>query len=474
MADPRKQPVIVLLTCHWITMAGVALVTLAGFSWLFALPANIQGHAANPYIGLLVFIAIPVVFFAGLALIPVGIALGRRRAASTLGEAADRKAAWRRAGIFFAIMTMANLVIGSQLTYRAVEHMETVQFCGQSCHVMKPEFTAHLLAPHSAVACVECHVAPGASGWVQSKINGSRQLRDVVLNTYSRPIESAMESNRLVSSADTCEQCHAREKFIGPRLRIHSEFKDDETNTRMETVLMMKVGGGSLGGIHGAHMGPGVRIRYAAADKKRQTIPWVEYNNSSTNVTRSYLAGGTKAEAVGSLPVFEMQCVDCHNRAAHSFDLPEHAVDRAMARGEIPVDLPFIKKTSLESLKQVYAGQDDAAQKIPAALSAFYQQKYGDVWAKRSNDIRRAGQALVEIYGSNVFPDLKVTWGTYPNNLGHMDDPGCFRCHDDSHANLDAKAVNKKTIPQDCDTCHELLATGEPSPAIMKTLGLGK
>jgi len=468
MADPQKQPIIVLLTSHWITMAGVALVTLAGFSWLFVLPANLRGNVGNPYIGLLVFIAIPILFFAGLALIPIGIALGRRRAAAGFVAAPDRRAVWRRAGIFFAIMTLANVVIGSQLTYRAVEHMETVQFCGQSCHVMKPEFTAHLLAPHQAVACVECHVAPGASGWVQSKISGTRQLRDVVLNAYSRPIESAMESNRLVPSADTCEQCHAREKFIGPRLYIHSEFKDDAANTRMETVLMMRVGGGTLGGIHGAHMGPGVRIRYAAADKKRQTIPWVEYTNTEANVTRTYLASGTKTDAVSSLPTFEMQCVDCHNRAAHSFDLPERAVDRALARGRISADLPFVKKTGMELLKATYASQDDAAQKIPSALSAFYQQNYGDIWAKRSNDIQLAGQALEGIYQSNVFPDLKVTWGTYPNNLGHMDDPGCFRCHDDSHATPEAK-----TIPQDCSTCHEMLATEETSPAILKTLGLG-
>ena len=215
-------------------------------------------------------------------------------------------------------------------------------------------------------------------------------------------------------------------------------------------------------------MGLGVRIRYAAADKKRQTIPWVEYTNSAANVTTTYLASGTKADAVSSLPTFEMQCVDCHNRAAHSFELPEHAVDRALARGQISADLPFVKKTAIELLKAAYASQDEAAQKIPAALNAFYQQKYGDVWAKRSNDIQLAGRALVGIYQSNVFPDLKVTWGTYPNNLGHMDDPGCFRCHDDSHASSD-----KKTIPQDCSTCHEMLATEETSPAILKTLGLG-
>jgi len=81
----------------------------------------------------------------------------------------------------------------------------------------------------------------------------------------------------------------------------------------------------------------------------------------------------------------------------------------------------------------------------------------------------------VAIYGSNVFPDLKVTWGTYPNNLGHMDAPGCFRCHDDSHSTSDNKAAaGKKTITQDCSTCHEMLATEETSPAILKTLGLNE
>jgi len=467
MPDPQKQPVIVLLTSHWITMTGVALVTLAGFSWLFALPANIRGNVSNPYIGLLTFIAIPVVFFAGLILIPIGIALGRHKAAAALNPSVDRRAAWRRAGIFFAIMTTANLVIGSQLTYRAVEHMETTQFCGQSCHVMKPEFTAHLRPPHQQVACAACHVSPGATGWLASKMAGTRQLIGVVLNNYPRPIESAIESNRLVSSADTCEQCHARGRVVGPRLRMHSSFQDDEANTRSETVLMLMVGGGTTGGIHGAHMGPGVRIRYAASDKKRQTIPWVEYSNGGA--TETYLADGTTPDAAGALPTFEMQCADCHNRVGHALESPEHAVDHALATAQISATLPFVKKTGVELLKADYTSDDDAAQKIPAGLNSFYQQKFGDVWAKRANDVQRAGQALLAIYRDNVFPDLKVTWGTYANNLGHMDNPGCFRCHDGGHS-----AADKKTIPQDCGTCHQMLAVDETDPTILKTLGLGQ
>ena len=148
MPEQPQRPFLLVLTSHWLSMVGVALVTLAGFSWLFALPADIRGHVGNPYIGLLVFIAIPALFFVGLVLIAIGIMLARRRVIQRLDTLPDRPAAWRRAGIFFGVMTLANIIIGSQLTYRSVEYMGTVQFCGQSCHVMTPEFTAHLIAPH--------------------------------------------------------------------------------------------------------------------------------------------------------------------------------------------------------------------------------------------------------------------------------------------------------------------------------------
>ncbi|MEO7142197.1 MAG: NapC/NirT family cytochrome c [Bryobacteraceae bacterium] len=469
MTDPQERPIFILLGSHWISMAGVALVTLAGCSWLFALPLHLRGHADNPYIGLLIFIAIPIVFFLGLAMIPIGIALAKRRVRDGLEYAQDRRAAWRRLGIFFLVTTVANVIIGSQVTYRAVAHMETVQFCGQSCHVMKPEFTAHQSGAHQQVACVGCHVEPGATGWVKSKMAGTRQLMDVILNDYPRPIESAMESNRLPPSAETCEQCHKRELAIGSRLRVIAKFKDDEANTRSETVLVMMVGGGRFGGIHGAHMGPGVRVRYAAADRKRQTIPWVEYRNSTTGTTRTYLASGTKPGAVRAMPVFEMQCVDCHNRPAHSFETPERAVDEAMASGQFPVGLPFLRKTSLNLLKADYKSDEEAGRGITTGLASLYRQRYSDVYAKRASDIQAAGRTLLAIYQRNVFPDLKVTWGTYPDNLGHTDYPGCFRCHDDGHSSVD-----KKTITQDCGACHQALAVEEPAPEILKTLGIAE
>ena len=472
MDEKQGRSIFVLLTSHWLSMAGVALVTLAGFSWIFVLPASLRGRVDNPYIGLLVFIAIPAVFFAGLILIPIGIALGKRQVAQHLATLPDRRTALRRAGIFFAVMTAANVIIGSQLSYRAVDHMETVQFCGQTCHVMKPEFTAHLMAPHQQVACAGCHIAPGTTGWLKAKMAGTRQLIEVIFNSYPRPIESAMESNRLVASTETCEQCHARQKYIGPRLRVTSKYQADESNSRTETILTMLVGGGALGnssggGIHGAHMGPGVHIRYAAQDKKRQMIPRVEYRNTDTGAARTYLASDAKADL--SLPMFDMQCVDCHTRAAHRFEDPERAVDQALADGQIAASLPFVKKTGVGLIQAVYQTDAEAAQKIPEGLAGFYREAYADVAAKRAPEIQAAAAALLAIYQRNVFPDLKVTWGTYLNNLGHVDSLGCFRCHDGGHS-----TASGQTITQDCDTCHKVVAADEASPEVLKTIGIAK
>jgi len=227
------------------------------------------------------------------------------------------------------------------------------------------------------------------------------------------------------------------------------------------------VGGNRISGIHGAHFGPGVHIRFASANGARQTIPWVEYRNTNTGDVRAFVSPETPTDSAKALPKIDMECVDCHNRPTHTFELPERAMDKALALGEIAVGLPYIKKKSVELLKANYATSADAAARLPPALAAFYQQSYPDVYATRSQDVHRAGEAVLAIYNRNVFPDLKVTWGTYPNNLGHTDFPGCFRCHDGSHTTGDGK-----TIPQDCNICHEPLAMEEASPEILKTLGL--
>lgn len=470
MHAASSRPAWFVLTRHWLSLVGVALVTTAGISWLFVLPLQIRGHVSNPYIGIIVFLILPVIFFIGLALIPIGVYLSKRQIRQGLPAAEfDRRTALHRLAWFFGVITLVNVLIGTQVTYRAVEHMETPQFCGATCHTMRPEFAAYQNSPHSRVECVDCHVTPGAAGWVASKAAGTRQLVETVLNTYSRPIPSALESNRLVPARETCENCHWPQAFGGVRLRVFGKYAEDEANTRTQTVMLMLIGGGKIAGIHGAHVGPGIHIRYAAPDGARQTIPWVEYRNENSGKTLTFAASDSTPDSITALPKYEMQCVDCHNRPTHTFDLPDRAMDKAMALGEIPVTLPYIKKKGLEALKENYLSSKEANEQLPASIVGFYQKNYLDVYGKRSQDINQAAQAILAIYNRNVFPDLKVTWGTYPNNLGHTDFPGCFRCHDGSHTTAD-----NVSITQDCNTCHEPLAMEETSPEILKSLGIAE
>jgi nitrate/TMAO reductase-like tetraheme cytochrome c subunit len=220
MSATRKKPAWYLLTQHWLSLLGVAFVATALMSWLFVLPQQIRGHVDNPYVGIVVFLVLPAVFFAGLALVPIGVYLRKRQISGEIAEEGfDRKNALRRIAWFFGATTLLNIVFGTQFTYRAVKHMETPQFCGATCHTMNPELAAYQNSSHSRVECVECHVAPGAAGWISSKTNGIRQLFETVLNTSPRPIPSALESNRLVPARETCENCHWPQKFMGARLR---------------------------------------------------------------------------------------------------------------------------------------------------------------------------------------------------------------------------------------------------------------
>jgi len=214
-------------------------------------------------------------------------------------------------------------------------------------------------------------------------------------------------------------------------------------------------------GIHGAHLG---RIEYIATDNMRQTIPWVA-SFSSNGVATEYVASDAKSPAVGQKHV--MDCIDCHNRAAHSFDTAEGALNRAMAHGRISTSLPFVYKQGLALIKAQYSSEQDAKAKIESGLTEFYRTQYPDIWNRRRTEIGQTATALFEIYNKNVIPFMKVTWGTHPNNIGHNDYPGCFRCHDGSH-----QAKDGKSITNDCTTCHNLLAVDEANPKQLADLGL--
>ena len=465
----RLSP-LVHLSNNWLSLVGVVIVTTATVFWLFLLPTTLRGEVHNPYNGILAFLLLPAVFFLGLILIPLGIYLRNKREhrhglyPASFPPLNLRNVEFRRLLTFVAVTTFANIVIASQLAYGAVSYMETVSFCGQTCHtVMQPEFTAYQNSPHSRVECVQCHIGPGESWFVRSKLSGIRQVFAVTFHTYDTPIPTPVTNLR--PARETCEACHWPQKYGEDRLVILDKFGDDEKNSLTKTVLLMKIGGGNKGiGIHGTHLGPGVRIRYGHSDVARQTIPWIEYDGPAGKTV--YRAEGAPADGKG-LMLREMDCMDCHNRPSHSFKLPERAVDEALFAGDLSPDLPFAKKKCVEILRKDYPSRAEAAARIPAALETFYRETYPAIYAGRRAEVLKTARGLLAIYDRNVFPEMKIGWGTYPNNIGHTDFPGCFRCHDDSHASADGRKVT-----QDCNACHNLLAMEEAAPKVLTDLGV--
>lgn len=460
---------LVYLSNNVISLAGVVIVTTATMFWLYFLQITVRGVVPNPYLGIAVYMLVPAFFVVGLVLIPIGIWWNRRSKIAKGQMPAEfppldpKNRELRKLVAFIGVTTILNLIIAAQFTYSAVNYMDSVTFCGQTCHtVMQPEFSAHQRSPHSRVECVSCHIGPGAGWFVRSKLSGTGQVIAVLLNNYPRPIPVPVHNLR--PARETCETCHWPQKFDEDRLRDLVTFASDEQNTETHTVLLMHLGGGpSRVGIHGRHVGVGIQVRYYASDEKRENIPWVEY--TSGGQTTVYAAAGATRPDESKMRI--MDCIDCHNRPTHIFQLPERAMDEELALGQISQTLPFAKKTGVSIIKADYKTRKEAAEKIPAAFEEFYKTNYPQIYTQRRDDVNRAAQGVLAAYLNNVFPQMKVTWGTYPNNLGHTDFIGCFRCHDEAHTSKDGK-----TITQDCSACHNLLAADEKNPKILVDLGL--
>jgi hypothetical protein len=456
--SPRSAPPLIRSP---LSLIGAVLTTISAVVFLVVFFAELFGMHTNPYVGILFFLIIPGVFVFGLILIPLGAWVERRR---RLKGKKPAELHWPRvdlnnrrhrhvvSGVF--VLTLANIVIVSMAAYRGVEYMDSVEFCGQVCHtVMKPEATAHQDGPHARVTCVQCHIGEGATWFAKSKISGARQLLAVSFKTYSRPIPSPVQDLR--PARDTCEQCHWPAKFHGDKVLRIVEFGNDEKNTESVTNLQLHVGGGAErpGGVSGIHWhaDPKNEIEYVATDDSRQVIPWVRVKDR-TGAVREYAVDGVTPEQLAKGERRRMDCMDCHNRPSHQMaPSAARAVDAAMARTEIPVSLPYVRREAVKVVEASYASESAAMESIARGLRDFYRTTYEPVYNSQRQDVEKAVAGVQQIYRRNVFPDMSVRFGTYPNNVGHVDFPGCFRCHDDGHRTMEGK-----TISQDCETCHTI------------------
>jgi nitrate/TMAO reductase-like tetraheme cytochrome c subunit len=437
---------------NWISLTGLVILSGGLFSFLLLFGIDSTAHFSNPYVGILTYFIAPAFMIAGVGLFFLGGFLRRRKLIRAQGiiplkiDLAHPRD--RRILAIFIPCSVLFLLVSAFGVYHSYHYTESVQFCGQACHtVMKPEMTTHQHSSHARIACSECHIGPGATWYVRSKLSGAYQVYATMADKYPRPIPTPVKNLR--PAQDTCEQCHWPKKFIGNLDRTFNYFMGDETNTPYSIRLSLKVGGadaarGPVGGIHW-HVNPGRTIEYYAEDEARQKIPWVRVTDAREGVTEYRSSKFTNSVPPGA--VRTMDCMDCHNRPAHKYQSPEDAVNLALSLGSIDRSLPYIKTNALFILTQNYKNEADALSQIDSFLKSHYPGKALD---STINTVQ-------SIYTNNFFPEMKASWRNYPDNVGHKDWPGCFRCHDGKHKTADKKLAIKAS---DCNTCHTILAQG--------------
>lgn len=466
------------ITHSKISLLGAMVVTV---SFPFLLGAALYDtfmHIANPYFSGFLYMILGPTFLGGLVLVFFGLFFARGKEEVrlfTLDYFRDKLAdetgynKIRKLVFLGVFLTCVNLFVVGVLAYSGYHYMESNAFCGEVCHVpMTPEYTAYQNSAHSRVNCVDCHIGSGASWFVKSKISGARQLVAVVADTFARPIETPVHGLR--PARDTCEQCHRPEKFHGDKLRIKDKYLEDENNTHVQTVLLMKIGSaGDLAsdshGIHW-HVAPENEITYTAADWDRNILPEVKQRtaNGSTIIYRGSDADEQIAAAT-HLQERTMDCIDCHNRPSHIYLPADQAIDTKILTNYIPQDLPYIKQQAMAVVRVEYQTQEEAKTAIANGLLSYYKAHYSDIYAKERQKIEKAIAGVQAAYVENVFPEMGIQWGTYVSNLGHTNEMGCFRCHNEEHESVDGSVIS-----MDCDTCHTILAEDEENPEIMGTL----
>jgi Ni/Fe-hydrogenase b-type cytochrome subunit len=461
----RPGPGPVALYRNWISFAGTGLAAVGLFVFvvLTAYHTIGGGALAEPYGDLVIFFGPPMLVMAGVVVVLIGMYVQwiRWRMHKPLSFARypkwDLNVARERKALLVVTIGAALLSVPAIYGgYQAYLYTDAVPFCGAVCHSMTPEYTTYELSPHARVTCAQCHVGPGATGYIESKVRGVAELVETMQDTFPRPIPVPVVSLRPIRG--NCEQCHWPANFFGAKLVRNAHFLSDEQNTRWEIDMLVLVGGGAPEGQSqmGIHWHVASKVEYVAADAERQNITWVRAVDPRTGQANVYTSQPQSTTAAPAGEIRTMDCVDCHNRPSHILQAPDRSVDLALADGRLDASLPFIKQQGVAALSAPYADNQLAEQGIDRALRGFYQKTYPQVYAAKRQAINAAITYLQATYSRYFFPAMKVRWDTYSVNEGHLQFPGCFRCHDGQHKSVDGKAIRSG-----CGDCHKIMQQGK-------------
>jgi hypothetical protein len=304
---------------------------------------------------------------------------------------------------------------------------------------------------------VDCHIGKGfIATRITRKAGDIKHVTATAFKTYEFPIRPG----ELRPARETCELCHFPEKFSDDSLREIKRFGNDVNNTPISTYLTLKTGGGSecqgLG--RGIHWHIQKQIKYLPVDSEEQEIPYVQVTLPDGSVQEFVdIESGLNPSSVNPEELEDMDCITCHNRITHLVEPPEDTVDQMTANGVISESIPEIRRMAVEVYNQVYDSTEKGLSHI-ASLEEFYKTYYPDFYAENPELIQSAITNLQDSYQTSVYPEQNSDWTTHPNNIGHKDSPGCFRCHDGKH--LDSQ---NQAIRLECNLCHSIPVVAGPN-----------
>ncbi len=366
---------------------------------------------------------------------------------------------WAKAAPYLVLIVIFVLtVIMGTYTW---EYTNSSEFCGSACHGVHPsEIISYQISPHAEVKCVECHIGREFVG-----NQFTRKLGDIrhVIAHVSKNYEYPLHVKTLRPAREVCEQCHNPDKFSDDSQRSLFHYSPDEENTLFRTYLVLKTGGGSIreGLGRGIHWHTQNTVYFYATNESEQEIPFVRVVDSEgSKFDYVDIASNFNAYDVDEAELVEMDCITCHNRITHFVPQPEEAVDTAMFKGLISPEIPNIRKQAVEILRGEYDANEKAINAI-SSLDAYYRDEYPEFYEGNYETLNTAISTLKDIYNSSVFPEQKMDWDTHLDNLGHLNDPGCFRCHDGKHL-----STSGDSIRLDCSLCHALPVTSGPEDMV--------
>ncbi len=446
-----------------VTLAGSAIAAVSFGLILFLMLLEMMAPNPKPYMGIVAFVMLPAILLIGLAIAGFGVFRTHRREKAGLAKEVQlpridlNNPRHRTAFVVIAGGAILLLLFSAFGSFKAYEYTDSDAFCGEMCHsVMAPEYTAYQYSPHARVGCAKCHIGSGADWFVRSKLSGSYQVYATLFNKYPRPIPTPIQNLR--PAQETCEQCHWPKHFFSEKQMVNTYYLSDEKNSKFSLNLLIKIGGGNVeagpkSGIHW-HMNIANEVTYYPADSTRQVIPWVRVKRPDGSVSVYKSTESTVSDSeVQVAAKRRMDCIDCHNRPTHIYHPPARSVNQVMSLGWVDPQLPNIKTVAVKALEAPYATGKGAVDSIALAIQEYYRTTYPEIARTMQPELARAIETIQNIYSRNYFPEMGVSWKKFPDNIGHMYYPGCFRCHDGKHV-----SENGKVLSRDCNTCHVILA----------------